>query len=149
MNSRVAKDLVLIAAIGVAYYFVYTNVVGIAAAIAFPEWYVPFAQENKALSLVLFSMVTTVPAAALAAVLAGFSIAKLVSGHRIWWGVAIVIGITLYSVLTLNLNGGFFESLTVFILPSSVIDVPMIIAWWTFLPLSIALFIWRSQKRNE
>jgi hypothetical protein len=149
MNSRVAKDLVLIAAIGVAYYFVYTNVVGIAAAIEFPDWYVPFAQENKALSLVLFSLVTTVPAAALAAVLAGFSIAKLVSDHRIWWGVAIVIGVTLCSVLTLNVQGGFIASLTTFVLPTSVIDVPMFIAWWTFLPLSIALFIWRSKARNE
>ena len=149
MNSRVAKDLFLIAAIGVAYYFVYTNVVGIAAAIAFPEWYVPFARENKALSLVLFSLVTTVPAAALAAVLAGFSIAKLVSDHRIWWGVAIVIGITLHSVLTMNVHGGFLASLTSFVLPSSVIDVPMIVAWWTFLPLSIALFVWRSKARND
>ena len=149
MNSRVAKDVVLIAAIGVAYYFLYTNLVGVAAAIAFPEWYVPFAQENKALSLVLFSMVTTVPAAALAAVLAGFSIAKLVSDHRIWWGVGIVIGITIYSVLTLNMNGGFLASLSTFVLPSSVIDVPMFIAWWTFLPLSIALFVWRSKASNE
>ena len=149
MNSRVAKDLVLIGAIGFAYYFLYTNVVGIAAAIAFPEWYVPFAQENKALSLVLFSMATTVPAAALAAVLAGFSIARLVSKRRIWWGVAIVIGTTLYSVLTLNAHGGFIASLSTLVLPSSVIDVPMFIAWWTFLPLSIALFVWRSKARNE
>jgi hypothetical protein len=149
MNSRVAKDIGLIAAIGIAYYFLYTNVVGIAAAIAFPEWYVPFAQENKALALVLFSMVTTVPAAAMAAVLAGYSIAKLVSDHRVWWGVVIVVGITLYSVLTLKLNGGFLTSLTSFVVPSSVIDVPMLIAWWTFLPLSIALFVWRSKARSE
>ena len=149
MNRRVAKDIILIAAIGTAYYFLYMNMVGIAAAIAFPDWYVSFAQENKALSLVLFSMVTTVPAAALAAVLAGFSIAKLVSDHRIWWGVVIVIAVTIYSVLTLNLNGGFVTSLTTFILPSSLIDIPMLIAWWTFLPLSIALFVWRSRTRNE
>jgi hypothetical protein len=149
MNREVAKDLVLIAAIGVAYYFVYTNAVGIAAAIAFPEWYVPFAQGNKVLSLVLFSLVTTVPAAALAALLAGFSIAKLVSGHRIRWGVAIVIGVTLYSILTLNVHGGFVALLTTFVLPSSVIDVPMIIAWWAFLPLSVALFDWRSKAHNE
>lgn len=149
MSSRVAKELTLIAAIGVAYYFLYTNVVGVAAAIAFPDWYVPFAQENKALSLVLFSLITKVPAAAFAAALAGYPIAKLVSDHRVWWGIVIVVGITLYSVLTLNVNGGFLASLTTIVLPSSVIDVPMLIAWWTFLPLSIALFVWRSESKIE
>jgi hypothetical protein len=149
MNSRVAKDFVLIVVIGFVYYVLYTNVVGFAAAIAFPDWYVPFAQENKALSLILFSMVTTVPAAASAAVLAGFSIVKLVSNHQIWWGVAIVIARTLRSALALSDQGGFLASLSTFVLPTSVIDVPMTIAWWTFLPLSIALFVWRSKARNE
>ncbi len=145
MNSKVARDFLLIAIIGTAYYFLYTNLVGIAAAVAFPEWYVPFAQENKALSLILFAMITTVPAAALAAVLAGFSIVKLTSDHRIWWGLAVVICNTLFSTLTLDLDGGFFNSL----LPSSVIDIPMLIAWWTFLPLSVALFVRRSRANSE
>ena len=149
MNSKMTKDFALIAVIGSAYYFLYTSLVGMAAAIAFPEWYVPFAQENKALSLILFSMVTTVPAAALAAILAGYSIVKLVSGHRVWWGIAIVIGITLYSALSLDLNGNFIKSLAALILPSSVIDVPMLIAWWTFLPMSIGLFVWRSAAKSE
>ncbi len=149
MNSKVARDFLVIAIIGTAYYFLYTNLVGIAAAVAFPEWYVPFAQENKALSLILFAMITTVPAAALAAVLAGFSIVKLTSDHRIWWGIAIVICITLFSALSLNLNGSFFNSLTVLMVPSSLIDIPMLIAWWAFLPLSVALFVWRSRASSE
>lgn len=149
MNSRVAKDLILIAAIGIAYDFLYTNFVGIAAAIAFPEWYIPFAQENGVLSLVLFSMVTTVPAAALAAVLAGFSIAKLISDNRIWWGIAVVICMSLYSAVATELDGGFINYMKLLLVPSSVINVPMFIAWWTFLPLSIALFVWRSEVKSE
>jgi len=149
MKSKVARDIVLIAIIGTAYYFVYTNLVGVAAAIAFPEWYVPFAQQNKVLSLVLFSMATTVPAAALAAVLAGFLVVKLTSDHRIWWGVLIVMGVTLFSSLTSELNDSFLESLSIFVLPSSVIDIPMLLAWWTFLPLSVALFLWRSETQGE
>ena len=149
MNSKLARDFLAIAIIGTAYYFLHTNLVGIAAAVAFPDWFVPFAQENKVLSLILFAMITTVPAAALAAVLAGLSIVKLTSDHRIWWGIAIVICITLFSAQRLDLNGSFFNSLTALMLPSSVIDIPMLIAWWTFLPLSVALFVWRSRAITD
>ena len=149
MNRKVAKDLVLTAVIGSAYYFLYANLVGTAAAIAFPEEYVRFARENMTLSLILFSMVTTVPAAALAALLAGYSVVRLVSCHRIWWAVAIVVGATLFSADKFGMNGRFVSSLVAFVLPSSVADVPMLIAWWTFLPLSVALFAWRYAAKDN
>ena len=145
MNSKVARDFLLIAIIGTAYYFLYAILVGIAAAFGFPEWYVPFAQENNVLSLILLNMITTVPAAALAAVLAGFSIVKLTSDHHIWWGIAIVICNTLFFTLPLDLDGGFFNSL----LPPSMIEIPMFVAWYTFLPLSVALFVRRSRANSE
>ncbi len=149
MDSRIAKDFLLIAIIGTAYYFLYTNLVGIAAAVAMPEWFVPFAQENKALSLILFAMVTTVPAAAFAAVIAGFSIVKLISDHRVWWGISVVICISLYSAVATDLDGGFLNYMRLMLLPSSVIQIPMAIAWWTFLPLSVALFVWRAKSKSE
>lgn len=111
MNTKVAKNFLIVTVIGIAYYFVHVNLVGIAAAVAMPDWYIPFARENKALSLILFAMVTTVPAAALAAVVAGFSITKFVSDHRVWWCVSVVICITIYSVMTAPLDGGFLDSL--------------------------------------
>lgn len=148
MNSKVAKDLALTTVIGAAYYFLYINLVGIAAAIAFPEEYARFAREHMTLSLIIFYMVTTVPAAALAAILAGYSVVRLVSNHRIWWAVAIVVGATLYSAYQFGMNGRFVPSLTAFVLPSSVVDVPMVIAWWMFLPLSVALFAWRYAARD-
>jgi len=149
MDSRIAKDFLLIAIIGTAYCFLDTNLVGIAAAIAMPEWFVSFAQENKALSLVLFTMVTTVPAAAFAAAVAGFSIVKMMSSHRVWWGVSVVVCVSLFSALATDLDGGFMNYLELMLLPSSTANIPMMIAWWTFLPLSVALFVWRAKSKSE
>ena len=140
MDKEFARNSVAFLLVAVGYYFVYTNLVGIAAAIAFPDWYVEFAYNNKTLSLVLFSLVTTVPAAAVAAVFAGFVMTKIITQHHLWYGVLIVVCVTVYSVLTTNIGGGVAETLSAFVVPSSVIQVLMILAWWLFLPLAAFYF---------
>ena len=140
------RDLFFAVAIGVAYYCTYTSLVGIAAAIAFPDWYVAFAKDNKAIALLLFRLVTILPAAALASALAGFAISRTVNSDHVTWAVLIVVGATAFAAGQLHLNRSFVDSLWVMVLPSSMIDVPLIIAWWVFLPLSVAVFSRRFQR---
>lgn len=140
MGREFARNNIAFLLVAVGYYFVYTNLVGIAAAIAFPDWYVSFAHDNKALSLVLLSLVTTVPAAAVAALIAGFMMAKLITRYHLSYGIAIVICITVHAAITSNVGAGFAEKFAFFVLPSSVIQVPLIVAWWLFLPLAALYF---------
>ena len=140
MNKEFARNGVAFLLVAVGYYVVYTNLVGVAAAIAFPDWYVAFANNNKTLSLVLFSLVTTVPAAAVAAVFAGFVVTKIITRHHLRYGVSIIVCVTAYSVFTTSIDGGLVEKLSAFVVPSSLIQVPMILAWWLFLPLAAFYF---------
>ncbi len=146
MDKEFARNSVAFLLIAVGYYFVYTNLVGIAAAIAFPDWYVEFANNNKRLSLVLFSLVTTVPAAAVAAVFAGFVMTKIITKHHLWYGVLTIVCATAYAVFTTSIGGGLAEALNAFVVPSSVIHVPIILAWWLFLPLAAFYFSRRSTE---
>ena len=140
MDKEFARNSLAFLLVAVGYYFVYTNLVGIAAAIAFPEWYVSFASNNKALSSVLFSLVTTVPAAAVAALFAGFVMTKIITRHHLWYGISIIICVTAYSVFTTSIGGGLIDKLAIFVVPSNVNQVPMILAWWLFLPLAVLYF---------
>lgn len=148
MNQKAARDILLIAMIGGAYYLLHSSLVGLAAAVALPDGYVAFAQDHSTLALILFAIVTTVPAAALAAVPAGLLVARVTRDRAVLWAVAIVIGVTLYYAILTDLGGGFLQSLKVVALPSSVINIPMTIAWWTFLPTSAAVFAWRFPKNR-
>lgn len=140
MDKEFARNSVGFLLVAVGYYFAYTNLVGIAAAIAFPDWYVSFANDNKTLSLVLFSLVTTVPAAAVAALFAGFVMTKIFAQNHLWYGVSIVICVTAYSVFATGIGGGLVDKLGLLVVPSSVIQLPMLLAWWLFLPLAALYF---------
>ena len=140
------RDLFFAVAIGVVYYYAYTTFVGIAAAIAFPDWYVSFAKDNKIVALTLFRLVTVVPAAALASVLAGFAVSRIVNSDQVTWAALIVVGATAFAAGQLHLNRSFVDSLWAMVLPSSIIDVPLIIAWCVFLPLSVTVFSRRFHR---
>ena len=140
MDKDLARNGVAFLVVAVGYYFVHTNLVGIAAAIAFPDWYIPFANDYKKLSLVLFSLVTTVPAAAFAALLAGFVMMKLITRHHLLYGISIVVSVTIYMALTTNIDAGLADKIALFVVPSSVIEAPMMLAWWLFLPLAAWYF---------
>lgn len=147
--GKLAHNMILVVIVGVAYYLIHTKLVGFAAAIAYPDWYKSFAQQNMALSLILFSLVTTVPAAAVAALIAGTAIVRLTTSHRVLWAVLIVIGVTAYSAYRMNLGGSFGASLKATLIPINITHVPGLIAWWTFLPLSIAVFAYRSNRKHS
>lgn len=149
MHRKAVKDVVRVAAVGVAYYFVHTTTVGIAAAIPFPGQFMAFAQEHTVFSFLVFTLMTKGLAAAISALLAGFALARFVSSNQVWWGVAIIVGLSLYSALNFDTLFGRIASLRALVWPASVFDVPMIVAWWTFLPLSIALFVRRFDAQSD
>ena len=149
MHRKAVKDVVRVAAIGVAYYFVHTTTVGIAAAIPFPDQFAAIAQEYTVLSFLVFTLMTKGLAAAISALLAGFAIARFLSSNQVWWGVAIIVGLSLYSALTFDTLFARIASLRALVRPGSVFDVPMIVAWWTFLPISIWLFVRRFDAKTD
>jgi hypothetical protein len=131
---------------GVAYYFLHTNLVGIAAAIAAPRWFVPFMQEHQVLGLVLFSLVTTVPAVAISAALTGYVLARFAPDKYFLYGLLSVCIVELILILQSASVHGFWGALHYYSLPLNAIRVPMFIAFWSFLPLATMYFGRRKQR---
>ncbi|MFK8051998.1 MAG: hypothetical protein AB8F65_03410 [Woeseiaceae bacterium] len=147
MNKVNRRDFLISLIIGIAYYCLHTNLGGVAAAVALPKQFVPFSQHYPSTALLLFSLVTTIPAAAFAAGVAGYAVAKWVPKHQVFWGIAIVIGVTLFSAWRFDLYGSYLANLKFFVIPQDMTFLPMMAAWWLFLPLSVAWFVRRSTRR--
>lgn len=148
MSTRAARNAVAIALIGGAYYLLHAYLVGIAAAIALPDQYHDFAQQYTVLTLIMFAMMTTVPAAALAAIPAGFLISRVTTKDAVLSAIAVIIGVTLLYAHQSDVSGAL-RALKAIVLPSSVIEMPLIVAWWTFLPLSAAFFASRVRRERR
>ena len=139
INARL-QDAVIAVLIGVGFFVAHYFLIGLAAAIAFPDWYRAFAEEYPALSLALFSLVTLVPAIAMASIISAYFLVKFVSSQHFVYGIVSLIVATL---LTAALSGpylSYFEALSVSVIPSHVVDVPRYLAYWCTLPLVASYF---------
>ena len=144
-----ARNVAVIFVGGLAFYYLYSNLVGIAAAIAAPEWFIPFMQEHQVLGLVIFALVTTVPAAAIGAGVSGFVLSRFVKGKYFLTGVLTVCVAVLVATITVDYGFGFLGDLRRNALPSTWLDVPMIVALWLFLPLATFYFGRRRERRRD
>ena len=135
-----ARDIAVVAAVGVGFYFIHSYLVGFAAAIAAPDWFVPFMRENQIIGLAIFSLMTTVPAAAIAASIAGFTLSKLVTTRHFVFGLFAVLVAIFVATLANDFGHGFFGNLRINALPSHGYDLPMFVAIWFFLPFAALLF---------
>ena len=135
-----ARDIAIVAAVGIGFYYIQSYLVGYAAAIAAPDWFVPFMRENQVLGLAILSLMTTVPATAIAACVAGFVLSKLVTTRHFVFGLIAVFVAILAATLAVDYGHGFFGNLRMNALPSHVYDLPVFLAVWFFLPLAAVLF---------
>ena len=147
MKHYRARDVAVIVLGGIAFYYLHVNLVGIAAAIAAPDWFVPFMHQNQTIGLILFALVTTVPATALAAGIIGFVLSRIVDARYFVIGLLAVCAAVLFGAFTVDYGFGFLGDLRRTVLPSHWIDVPMILALWLFLPLTMLFF--GSRKEQE
>lgn len=147
MSNVGIRNISVIVAVGIGFFYLYSYLVGYAAAIAAPDWFVPFMRESPMIGLALFSLVTTVPAIAIAASVAGFVLSKLVATRYFVFGMLAVFVTMLVATLTVDYGRGFFGDLRINAFPSQGYDLPMFLAIWFFLPLA-TLFFGRRTSRD-
>lgn len=146
MKELKVRDIAVVAVIGVGFYFLHSYLVGYAAAIAAPDWFVPFMRENQILGLAIFSLMTTVPATAIAAGVAGFTLSRLVPAPHFLLGLLAVFIAVLVATLAVDYGHGFFGNILITAFPSHGYDLPMFLAFWLFLPSAALLFGRRIRK---
>ncbi|MEO1034294.1 MAG: hypothetical protein AAFX44_01925 [Pseudomonadota bacterium] len=149
MSDNVMKRTAVIVVAGVVYYFLYTNLVGIGAAIAAPRWFVPFMQEYQVLGLTLMSLMTTVPAAAISAALVGYGLARILDGKYFLFGFLTVCVMVVFSTLIVDYGLGFWGGLRMNVLPPYSFAIPMFFALWLFLPLATMFFGRRKDRVRD
>lgn len=138
-SSSLSRSAVIIVA-GVTYYFVFTQLVGIGAAIAAPSWYVPFMYKHPTLGLTLMSLATHVPMVAISAAIVGYAIARLLPNRHLLYGFLAVCVTVLFSALLEIDRIGFWMQLRISVMPPSLYSVPTVLAVWIFLPLAAHFF---------
>ena len=145
-NNSLRNHTAIITAAGVIYYFLFTRLVGIGAAIAAPSWFVPFMRDHQSLGLALMSLVTHIPAIAISAAIVGYAIGRLLPGKHFCFGILAVCVTVLFSAL-LAIDGiGFWATLRNSVIPRYLFTVPTVVALWLFLPLAAYLF---GRKRSS
>lgn len=148
MQSRLKRSAAVVIIAGILYYHVFSNLVGIGAAIAAPDWFVPFMREHPVLGLNVMSLATTVPAAAIGAILMGYGLARIFEGHYFLFGLLIVCVMVVFSALIVDYGRGFWGDLRINAL-SHRLAVPMFFAVWLFLPLATMFFGRRKGRPGE
>ncbi len=148
MESGLKRSAAVVIGAGIIYYFLYSNLVGIAAAIGAPSWFVPFMQEHNVLGFIFLSLVTTVPAVAISAALVGYVLARLLTSKYFLQGFLTVCVMVLLSSLMFDYGPGFWSDLRVSVLPPHIMHVPMYFALWLFLPLATVFFGGRKERGN-
>lgn len=143
------REIAVIVLGGFAFYYLHSNLVGIAAEIAAPDWFVPFMREHQVIGLVLFALVTTIPAAAIGAGIAGFVLSRFVDARYFLTGLLTVCVAILAATVFVDYGFGFLGDLRRNALPSHWVDVPIIVALWLFLPLAMLFFGNRKERRRD
>ena len=140
MEQNRIRELAVIVLGGFAFYYLHSNLVGLAAALAAPDWFLPFVRENQDIGLVLFALVTTIPAAAIGAGISGFVLSRFVDARYFLTGLLIVCVAILAATVSVDHGFGFLGDVRRNALPSRWMDVPMMVALWLFLPLAMVFF---------
>ncbi|MEO1543506.1 MAG: hypothetical protein AAFR75_05735 [Pseudomonadota bacterium] len=139
MSSSAKRNAAVVIVAGILYYYIYSNLVGMGAAIAAPEWFIPFLREHRILGLNLFSLATTVPAAAMGATIMGFGLSRILKGQYFFFGLLTVCVMVVFSTLVVDYGRGFWGGLLMNALPHHL-AIPMFFALWLFLPLATMFF---------
>jgi len=143
------RDVAVVVLGGFAFYYLHSNLVGLAAAIAAPDWFVPFMREHQGMGPVLFALVTTIPAVAVGAGIAGFILSRLIDARYFLMGLLTVCVATLAATVSADYDFGFLGDLRRNALPSHWTDVPMVVALWLFLPLAMLFFGNRKERGRD
>ena len=145
-HSRLLNRSAVVIVAGVIYYFLFTQLVGLGAAIAAPSWFVPFLREHQSVGLLFMSLVTHLPAIALGAAMVGYAMARLLPDRHFFFGVLTVCVMVLFSAIVAPDGIGFWVQLRDSVIPRYLFSVPTILALWLFLPLAAHLF---GRNRNR
>lgn len=124
--------------VGVFYYWLYVSVVGVAAAVPVSPTLLAPLEGHPSLAVILISLLTTIPAGALAAVVAAILLVKVVPNNQLLWSWIIVVSCTGYAFLRTVSMSDLSVALA-WLFPSDVAFLPSLLAWWLFLPLSVYL----------
>ena len=147
MQTNLKTNTVVVIVAGIPYYYVFSNLVVIGAAIAAPDWFVPFMQEHQVLGLNLMTLATTVPLVAVGAAIMAYGLAKIFDGKYFVYGLLIVGVMIVFATLVTDYGLGFWRGLRMNALPHPT-AIPMFFAVWLFLPLAM-LFFGRRKDRGR
>ena len=147
MQTNLKTNTVVVIVAGILYYYVFSNLVGIGAAIAAPDWFVPFMQEHQVLGLNLMTLATTVPLVAVGAAIMAYGLATIFDGKYFVYGLLIVGVMIVFATLVTDYGLGFWRGLRMSALPHPT-AIPMFFAVWLFLPLAM-LFFGRRKDRGR
>ncbi|MEL6171909.1 MAG: hypothetical protein AAFR02_07830 [Pseudomonadota bacterium] len=145
MPSITKRDAAVVTVAGILYYYIYSNLVGMGAAIVAPEWFAPFIREHRILGLNVFSLATTVPAAAIGATIMGLGLARILKRQYFFFGLLTVCVMVVFSTLVVDYGRGFWGGLRMNALPH-YLAIPMFFAQWLFLPLATMFFGHRMDR---
>ena len=141
-------QLAVVLAAGVVYYFVVTRLLGYAAAIAAPSWLFPFMEQHPSAGLLIMSLLTHIPAIAVAAAIFGYGLARLLPSRHFLFGVVTVCVMGLLAAVVAIGGLGFWVQLRESVIPRYVFAVPTLIALWLFLPIAAQWFA-RSRRSKD
>lgn len=139
------RSVVFGAIFGVLLYLILAYALGFAAALAFPPWYTPFALENKVLSLVIWSLVTSVPLIVVVSATLGWILSRLVAGKFLAAGLVAVFVAMLVNFVGSVADLGVIRAIWVVFVPNHWIEIPTYVALYCSLP--IATWYW-GRRRN-
>ena len=147
-RNRWFHPFVVVLAAGVVYYFLFTRLLGYAAAIAAPSWLLPLMEQNPSTGLLVMSLLTHIPAIAIAAAIVGYALARLLPRQHFFLGVLTVCTMVLFSAVAATGGLGFWVQLRESVIPRYLFAVPTLIALWSFLPVAAHLFARSRRSRN-
>ena len=141
-------QLAVVLAAGVVYYFVVTRLLGYAAAIAAPSWLFPFMEQHPSAGLLIMSLLTHIPAIAVAAAIFGYGLARLLPSRHFLFGVVTVCVMVLLAAVVAIGGLGFCVLLLVCVFWLFVFEVLTLLALWVFLAIAAQWFA-RSRRSKD
>ncbi len=125
---------------GIVFFYVDSYLVGFAAAIAFPSWYAEFAASYSRLSFAIWDMVTIVPITVAVSVAVGALLARAIDRRYFVSGLAAVLVAVVFASLIASTDQSWLAAFRNHALPTYSFQIPLYLAIWLSLPLSVQHF---------
>ena len=134
------RNIIAGIAVGIGFYFALAFILGIVAAFAFPNWYVPFATKNPAVGLFLWDLVTIVPSIVALSFVFGFLLARVATGRYFAIGALAVATSMSVAVLHYPIDDNLIRTARIVFIPQQPYQLATCFALYVSMPLATWIF---------